>query len=154
MIWLRHWPARVCITGLHRYCRDIILSMYTSYQQVMQYHKTERCEEMGMKLVHSHNTVIELYDKHLQAPGWPEDPAVEQAVLLIKPAAGRMIKKSILSAWVEVTPTGKKRKLHDIESDDDSGVPSLHGVSSEVGDGTLLVTGLDDLKHLHSHFSP
>ncbi|KAG1878998.1 hypothetical protein F4604DRAFT_1923685 [Suillus subluteus] len=111
-------------------------------------------KEMGMKLVHSHDAVIKLYDKYLQAPGWPEDPAVEQAVLPIKPAAGRMITKSILSARVDVTPTGKKRKLDDIESDDHSGAPSLHSVSSEVGDGTLLGTGLDDLKHLQSRFSP
>ncbi|KAG1826420.1 hypothetical protein EV424DRAFT_1537521 [Suillus variegatus] len=97
-------------------------------------------QEMGMKILHLHDSVIDIYDKHLQVPGWPQDPAVEQAALPCK-LGGCMVTKSMLHSWVEVTPTGKRRRLDDIVSDDDSGAPN--------DDGTLSVTGLDDLVSLN-----
>ncbi|KAG0698982.1 hypothetical protein DFH29DRAFT_1002369 [Suillus ampliporus] len=126
--------------------------LYMAVQKFMEESLAYK-HEMGMKVLHSHNAVINLYDKHLQVPGWPEDPAVEQKVLMCK-SAGRMVTKSILSSQAEVTPTGKKRRLNDIVAEDDSGAPSLHGVLSEVGDGMLSVTGLNELKSLKSHFIP
>ncbi|KAG1846397.1 hypothetical protein DFJ58DRAFT_730526 [Suillus subalutaceus] len=35
-------------------------------------------QEMGMKVIHLHDSVIDIYDKHLQVPGWPNDPAVNK----------------------------------------------------------------------------
>jgi hypothetical protein len=89
--------------------------------------------------MHLHDSVIEIYDKHLEVPGWPQDPAVEQAVLFTKPPV-RMITKSVLYSRVEVTPTGKRRRLDDIVSEDGNGGPD--------DDETLSVTGLDELASL------
>ncbi|KAG1726334.1 hypothetical protein EDD22DRAFT_961450 [Suillus occidentalis] len=99
--------------------------------------------EMAIKLLSSHDSVISIYDKYLQEPGWPEDPAVEQEVLQNKPGV-RMITKSIVTSRAEITPTGKRRRLDDIMSDDDSG--------SHDGE-TSSVTSLDELSSLSSDFN-
>jgi hypothetical protein len=98
-------------------------------------------QEMGMKIIGSHDALIDLYNKHLQVPGWPEDPAVEQETIPCRPA-GRLITKSftqsITPSRVEVTPTGKKRRLEGIVSEDcyealsDDGTPSMSSLS-ELG---------------------
>ncbi|KAG1733479.1 hypothetical protein EDD22DRAFT_960201 [Suillus occidentalis] len=81
-------------------------------------------KEMGMKIMHLHDSVIEIYDKHLEVPGWPQDPAVEQAVLFTKPPVQHDNKVSAVFA-------GRK---------DDNGGPD--------DDETLSVTGLDELASL------
>lgn len=96
-------------------------------------------QEMGMKIIHLHDPVINIYNKHLQVPGWPLDPAMEQPVLLTKPAV-HMITKSVLCSRAEVTPTGKRHRLDDVVSEDDNRGPD--------DNETLSVTGLDDLASL------
>ncbi|KAG2354451.1 hypothetical protein BDR07DRAFT_1494580 [Suillus spraguei] len=100
--------------------------------------------ETAIKLLSSHDSVISIYDKYLQEPGWPEDPAVEQPVLQNKSGV-RMIMKSIVTLQVEITPTGKRRRLDDIVSDDDSG-------SHDCGE-TSSVTSRDGISSLSSDFN-
>lgn len=100
--------------------------------------------EMAIKLLSSHDSVIGIYDKYLQEPGWPEDPAVEQPVLQNKLAVC-MVTKSMVTSRVEITPTGKRCRLEHIVSDDDSG--------SHDGGKTSSVTSLDELSSLNSDFN-
>jgi hypothetical protein len=103
-------------------------------------------QEMGMKIIGSHDALIDLYNKHLQVPGWPEDPAVEQETIPCRPA-GRLITKSftqsITPSQVEVTPTSKKCRLEGIVSEDyyealsDDGTPSMSSLS-ELGVETRI----------------
>ncbi|KAG1740422.1 uncharacterized protein EDB91DRAFT_1248302 [Suillus paluster] len=94
-------------------------------------------KEMGMKLLHLHDPVIKIYNKHLESFGWPDqDTATLQALHPSEKAAGchmytklLCISQDVTPVRVQVTPTGKKCRLDPEDSD-------------EI---LSLVVGLDDL---------
>ncbi|KAG0695916.1 hypothetical protein DFH29DRAFT_879705 [Suillus ampliporus] len=82
-------------------------------------------KEMGMKLLHLHDPVIKIYNKHLESPGWPDQDAARlQPLQPSEKAAGRHVyTKSLLvqdptPVRVQVTPTGKKHRLDPEDSDE------------------------------------
>jgi hypothetical protein len=80
-----------------------------------------------MQVLHLHDSVIKIYDKHLESSGWPDqDAAALQELLLVeKPARCHLYTKSVcilqdvLSARVQVTAMGKKCRL-DPEEDNNN----------------------------------
>ncbi|KAG2151503.1 hypothetical protein DEU56DRAFT_728043, partial [Suillus clintonianus] len=82
-------------------------------------------KDMGMKLLHLHDPVIQIYNKHLESPGWPDQDAARlQPLQPSEKVAGRRVyTKSLLvmqystPVRVQVTPTGKKRRLDPEDSD-------------------------------------
>ncbi|KAG2737851.1 hypothetical protein P692DRAFT_201812498, partial [Suillus brevipes Sb2] len=72
-------------------------------------------KKMGMKKLQSHEAVIDIYNKHLESPGWPDkDAAVLQKLHLIdKPNGRRMYTKSLCASQDvtgQLTPTSKKHR--------------------------------------------
>ncbi|KAG1797469.1 uncharacterized protein HD556DRAFT_1441030 [Suillus plorans] len=94
-------------------------------------------KEIGMQILHSHEVIINIYDKHLGSSGWPDkDAAVLQKMHPTNKQSGRRLytkslcaSQDVTSAWVQVTPSGKKRRL---DPEDDIEILSS-------------VAGLDDL---------
>ncbi|KAG1838623.1 hypothetical protein DFJ58DRAFT_733689 [Suillus subalutaceus] len=94
-------------------------------------------KEMGMQILQLHDSVINIYNKHLGLPNWPnEDAAALQKLHLTdRLSARRLYTKSLCTSQdpmpiqVQVTPSGKKRRL---DADDDC-------------DHDLSLTDLDDL---------
>jgi hypothetical protein len=92
-------------------------------------------KEMGMQILHLHDSIINIYDKHLGLPNWPNGDAAAPQKLhpTDKLSARRLYTKSLcpsldpMPVRVQVTPSGKKRRL---DAD---------------GDGDLSPTDLDDL---------
>ena len=94
-------------------------------------------KEMGMQILQLHDSVINIYDKYLGLPNWPnKDTAAHQKLLPTdRQSARRLYTKSLCASQdptpvrVQVTPSGKKRRL---DADGD-------------GDRDLSPTDLDDL---------
>ena len=94
-------------------------------------------KEMGMKKLQSHEAVIDIYNKHLESPGWPDQDAAVLRKLhpIDKPNRRRMYTKSLCASQVvtgQLTPASKKRRL-DLEGNAE----------------TLSNLGLDDLASLN-----
>jgi hypothetical protein len=94
-------------------------------------------KEMGMQILHSHEAVINIYNKHLASSNWPDNDAavLQKTHPMEKPSGRRLYTKSLCPSQdmtpvrVQVTPSGKKRRL---APEDDDEIPSP-------------VAGLDDL---------
>jgi hypothetical protein len=94
-------------------------------------------KEMGMKKLQSHEAIINIYNKHLESPGWPDqDAAVLQKLHPIdKPNRHHMYMKSLCTSQDvtgQLTPTSKKCRL-----------------DSEGNAETLSNLGLDNLASLN-----
>ncbi|KAG1866120.1 hypothetical protein F4604DRAFT_1928133 [Suillus subluteus] len=95
-------------------------------------------KEMGMKVLHLHDHVIKIYNKHLQSSGWPDQDAAALQKLQPseKPTKRYAYTKSLCVSQiptpvrVQVTPTGKKRRLDPEDSDDALSSVSLDDLAS------------------------
>jgi hypothetical protein len=93
-------------------------------------------KEMGMRVLHSHKAVIDIYNKHLGSSNWPDNDAAvwQKTHPLEKPSGRRLYTKSVCPSqdmtpvWVQITPSGKKRRLapeDDVVASLDDGLDDL-----------------------------
>ncbi|KAG1803843.1 uncharacterized protein HD556DRAFT_1303841 [Suillus plorans] len=62
-------------------------------------------KEVGMRVLHSHDSVIKIYNKYLEAPGWPvQDAAVLQKLHLSDKKTGHCMYTKSLCLLQDVTP--------------------------------------------------
>ncbi|KAG1767305.1 hypothetical protein EV702DRAFT_1050408 [Suillus placidus] len=88
-------------------------------------------KEVGMQILQPHDSVIDIYDKHLGLPNWPNnDVAILQKLHPTdRLSAHHLYTKSLCASqdpmpiWVQVTPSGKKRRL---DPDGDLSPTDLH----------------------------
>jgi hypothetical protein len=82
-------------------------------------------KEMGMKDLHSHDAVVRIFNKHLDLSGWPDkDAAVLRKPLQEEKYGPDLLvtkSQSRLGLGVEVTPSGKRRRLDQSVADADDG---------------------------------
>jgi hypothetical protein len=94
-------------------------------------------KEMGMQILHSHEAVINIYNKHLGSSNWPDnDVAVLQKMhLMDKPSGRHVYTKSLcplqdMTPLVQVTLSGKKRRS--VPEDDVETLSSVDGLDDLV----------------------
>jgi hypothetical protein len=93
-------------------------------------------KEMGMKVLDSHDTVIDIFNKQLDLSGWPvKDAAVLQKLEHEEKYEPGLFTKSqsLLGSGVEVTLSGKRRRLDNADADEGDGdCSSLTGLGGAL----------------------
>jgi hypothetical protein len=76
-------------------------------------------KEMGMQILHSHEAIINIYNKHLGSSDWADNNVaiLHKLHLTNKPSGSRLYMKSactsqdVASIQAQVTPSGKRHRL-------------------------------------------
>lgn len=97
-------------------------------------------KEMGMKVLHSHDAVVGVFNKYLDLSGWPD----KDTAMLRKPQQeekyGPVLlvtkSQSLFTSVVDITLSGKRRRLDQLVADTDN------------GDVLIPITNLDPLASL------
>jgi hypothetical protein len=71
--------------------------------------------EKHMEILKLYNKIIEVYNSHLGLDGWPQDPPVAQTITSYGKhhVKQHIFTKSQCHSWVELTTSGKRRRVED-----------------------------------------